>query len=370
MTKPLCPYFDRCGGCTLQKLPYEAQIEGKKKRFASAISFDSIKVFSGSTYSYRNRMDMLFHPGGLGLRQRGRWQNIIDVERCAIADDGINSLIGEIRGFFTGVDAFDIKRHTGTFRYAVIRTANRDSSVSFVLNDSSARLADAIAQIKEFAEKASANNIIVTRVPPDSDLSVYDDYFVVKGKDMISEVYLGRRLWYNVQGFFQNNHGMAERMHEYCQGVLQGYETRQACLLDLYGGVGCFGIINANLFKNVTIVEEFKQAVDAANMNIRENMAGNVKAVQLDARQLRRLTLPGQLFVITDPPRSGMDPKAIQQLNALKPEAIIYVSCNIRQLAKDIPKFRGYRIRSAALFDFFPQTPHSEAVVELVGPEQ
>jgi 23S rRNA (uracil1939-C5)-methyltransferase len=88
--------------------------------------------------------------------------------------------------------------------------------------------------------------------------------------------------------------------------------------------------------------------------------------VLLDAMQLKKLDLPDSLFVITDPPRSGMHEKTIEQLKKLRPKVIVYVSCNVVQLGKDLPKFKDYRIRSAALFDLFPQTPHSEAVVELV----
>jgi tRNA/tmRNA/rRNA uracil-C5-methylase (TrmA/RlmC/RlmD family) len=70
--------------------------------------------------------------------------------------------------------------------------------------------------------------------------------------------------------------------------------------------------------------------------------------------------------VITDPPRSGMHPDTVIDLNKRKPKAIIYISCNIQQLSKDIPKFYDYDLKSAALFDLFPQTPHCEGVVELV----
>ena len=72
------------------------------------------------------------------------------------------------------------------------------------------------------------------------------------------------------------------------------------------------------------------------------------------------------LFVILDPPRSGMHQKTINHLNQLLPEVIIYISCNPQQLGKDIPRFRKYKIKSVALFDFFPQTFHSEVIAELV----
>jgi tRNA/tmRNA/rRNA uracil-C5-methylase (TrmA/RlmC/RlmD family) len=114
------------------------------------------------------------------------------------------------------------------------------------------------------------------------------------------------------------------------------------------------------------IIESIKQCIDAADINIKENNVKNAKTIVLDAKQLKKVELKKPLFVITDPPRSGMHPKTIEQLKNLKPEVIIYISCNIQQLGKDLLKFKDYKIKSAALFDLFPQTPHIEAVVEMV----
>lgn len=83
------------------------------------------------------------------------------------------------------------------------------------------------------------------------------------------------------------------------------------------------------------------------------------------AQPLGRLRLQGPLFVIADPPRSGMEPRALLALNELKPERILYISCNLKRLAIGIKRFPGREVRSAALFDLFPQTDHIEAVVEL-----
>ena len=162
---------------------------------------------------------------------------------------------------------------------------------------------------------------------------------------------------------------MAEVMHAYCRNLLKGYapneDLKEMHLLDLYGGVGTFAIINADLFKTSITVESVKQCTDSAEKNIKENSIANCKAMTLDARYIKKLTLPQPLVVITDPPRSGMHPDTILHLNKIKPKLIIYVSCNLEQLEKDIPKFKDYEIKSAALFDLFPQTPHSETIVEL-----
>lgn len=360
-----CPYFGKCGGCTAQHIDYSLQLENKKNALARAISFSDINVFSGKEYNYRNRMDFIFNPNGLGLREKGNWKSIVDIDNCVISDDKINFLLKEIKNFFKSVDSFDVKRHTGTFRYAVIRVAD-DTSISFVLNNESAKLAENIEKIREFTNKTTADNVVICYVKPETDMSVSDEFFAVKGNEFMKKTYLGKTFTYPIQGFFQNNHEMAEKMLDYVNNLLKNYDTKQAHLLDLYGGVGTFGIINAGLFKDVLIIESLKQSIDAANENIKINNIKNSKATVLDAMQLKKIDFQQPLFVITDPPRSGMHPKTILRLNELKPKAIIYISCNVEQLGKDIPKFKDYKINSAALFDLFPQTPHSEAIVELV----
>jgi len=92
----------------------------------------------------------------------------------------------------------------------------------------------------------------------------------------------------------------------------------------------------------------------------------NADAMVLDAQYLKRLDLPSKdLYVVTDPPRSGMHPKTIEHLRKAKPKVIIYISCNVAQLKSDLPKFTDYKVKSAAVFDLFPQTRHMESVVEM-----
>jgi tRNA (uracil-5-)-methyltransferase len=372
MRTPQCPYFGKCGGCATQHLEYELQLANKKKRLAQAIGMEEIQVFSGDEWGYRNRMDMIFTPQGLGFREKGRWANWVDVEQCVISNPKLNALLKEVREYFKGVEIYDLKAAHGTFRYAVIRTPQNDSSISFVLNSDSAHLSEAISTIKAFARLTTANNILVTYMPSATDQSYGDNYLVIKGSDMLKETFLGKEFIYSAQGFFQNNHEMAEKMHEYVHSLLlahggPGRGLENAHLLDLYAGVGTFGILNADLFKSVMIVESFAGCIDAANKNIERNNVKNAKALVLDAKQLKNLTLPSPLYVVNDPPRAGMHPKTVEQLIKLAPKAIIYVSCNVIELEKDLKKFlKSYKLKSAALFDLFPQTNHSESVIELV----
>ncbi|MFH0863094.1 MAG: hypothetical protein V1875_08725 [Candidatus Altiarchaeota archaeon] len=365
MGGPPCEYFGVCGGCSLQGVEYGAQVGRKRRMLADALGFEDVEAHSLGEFSYRTRMDFAFHGGGLGFRRRGSWREFFDVESCMISNLRINDLLAELRVFFKEVDAFDPSSHGGTFRYAILRAPGDDSSVSFVLNKDSPRLAGALDRVRSFASSTSAENVMAAYVPSRTDASLSRDYEVVKGGDMLSESFLGKAFKYHIQGFFQNNHGVAELMHSYCRRLLMAHDTRSAHLLDLYGGAGTFGIVNSDLYRSVKIVESDPGCIGAARMNIEANGAGNAEAVLSDAKFLGRLDLPVPVHVITDPPRAGMHPKAVKRLLEMRPDVVVYVSCNVRQLAGDIRKFSGYDVVNAALFDMFPQTPHIEAVVEL-----
>ena len=363
-----CPYFGRCGGCTSQNVAYPDQLERKKRLLASSarVPAESVRIFSGSEYGYRNRMDFVFHRTGLGLRERDKWWEVVDVGECAISEPKVNLLLSECRTHFRDVDFFDLREKKGTFRYAVIRTSGNSSSISFVLNRDSPGIEGATSIVREFARASSAENISVAYCGPDGDVSISGDFLVIKGSDLLEETYLGKRFQYSAQGFFQNNHAMAAAMQEHVHKLLGSYGTKKSHLLDLYGGVGTFGIINAPLFESVTTVEGAKECTDAALRNIGLNSASNVRAVCADASSLSQIPLPAGLFAVTDPPRSGMHPRAILGLLKLKPKVIIYISCNLHQLSREMHHFSGYEVKSAALFDLFPQTPHCEGVLELV----
>lgn len=367
MRDPKCPYFGKCGGCATQHLPYELQLENKKKRAEQVLQTNDIQVFSGEEFWYRNRMDMVFTKEGIGFREKGSWKWKVDVEQCVISNKKLNQYITEVRDEFGAVDPFNQFKRIGTYKYAVIRTPQNDSSISFVVNKESTRLSEATEKIKAFAEKSSVKNVLITYVKAKSSVSIAEDYVVIKGSDMLEETLLGKTFRYSVQGFFQNNHFMTERMHEYIHEKLKTYSDPEGHLLDLYGGVGTFGVINAELFKGCTTVEDFEGCTVAAKDNIELNSIKNMEAINLDAKQLSNLKLPEPLYVITDPPRSGMHPKTIQRLLKIKPKVILYISCNIKQLEKDMPKFlTEYELKSSAVFDLFPQTNHMETVVEML----
>ncbi|MBI2662558.1 23S rRNA (uracil(1939)-C(5))-methyltransferase RlmD [Candidatus Woesearchaeota archaeon] len=374
MTAPLCHYFGKCGGCTLQHLDYSLQRENKRKRLGQildkVVDFDEekIKIFFDKEYYYRNRMDFLFTPKGLGMREKGSTVRVIDVEQCVIASEGINLVLRELRSYFKDNDYYNLISNKGTLKSAVVRSSRLgEKAVCFMLNGESSHLGEVIEKIKQFAKQTSADKVILIsdNNKEGEDNVEEDNILVVKGTEFMREKLSGKEFSYPIFGFFQNNSFVGEKMQDYVRELLTHYNTKGAKLLDLYAGVGTFGIINADLFESAAIMESFMEGIAEARKNVVENKIMNALTYNLDAKQLRKVPLSGKLFVIVDPPRSGMDSKVIQQLQYLKPEVIIYVSCNPEQLGKDLVKFKDYKLKSAALFDMFPQTSHSEVVAEL-----
>lgn len=356
-----CRYFGQCGGCQLQHVPHEDQLAQKKDHIAKSAGIEP-EVYAGEPWGYRNRMDFIFHPGGIGLRRKGKWDKILDVEECPIADPRINTLLREVRELKIQ-DTFNLAKKSGTFKYAVIRAVEGGTSISFILNADSSRLGSAIETIRSFAERTSADSVVVARVPAKLDESTGDDYFVVKGKDRLYERINGKEIHFPIQGFFQGNSETARMMTSYVRKLLE--EHKVDTLLDLYGGVGTFGISCADMAGQVIIAEQSSPAVDAARFNASVHGHDNVTAKVTDAIRLRNLDVPTPFHAIVDPPRSGMHPRTVARLRVLAPDRIIHVSCNPKALRKEILTLRDYEVNRAAFFDQFPHTRHAEAVVEL-----
>lgn len=360
----LCPYFGLCGGCSLQDVDYEVQLEEKRRTVCRTTGFEEPLVFHDQPFGFRNRMDFIFNPGGLGFREKGRWDRLVDVESCPVSSGGVNDALFELRSFFNENDSFDVVGKRGSLKYAVVREGEGEVSACMVLNRDSPGYERAFGLVQEFAGSTDIGNVLAARVGAVVDESVSSDYEVLKGGDFLSARLGGRRFFYNTQGFFQNNTRVASMMADYVTGLV-GESGLDGMLLDLYGGVGIFGVSAAGLFEEAVVVENSPFAKEAFQKNLDENGVGNVRFIYEDACRVKRVLDCPPDAVVTDPPRAGMNPRTIRYLRNCGAKRIIYVSCNLDRLESELAYFRKYRVENAALFDMFPQTRHVEAVVEL-----
>lgn len=363
----------------MQDRDYAVQIELKKKELISDFALQKVElnpelqVFYKHEFNYRNRMDFPFNPEGLGQRKKGHFEKLIHFKKCHIANTGVQAVFDEVQAWFESVkdklDVFDVVRTTGTIRYATIRSSffSGDSSVTFILNLNSEKIAEHKALIAEFAAGAKVKNVLIGLVKHNTDQSATPVVEVVKGSEYISER-LGPKVFnYHTQGFFQSNSAVLMDIIYY---VKEKVGTQYDTLIDLYGGVGTLGISLMDAAKEVFIVDNNGLNTSAGAKNIEANGCTNVKFFEADAEKSSELgiDLTGKRAVfVLDPPRNGIQRKVFKYIKSTMPEKLVYVSCNPRRMAEDIKILSAdYELKDFAAFDMFPQTRHIEAVGELV----
>jgi 23S rRNA (uracil-5-)-methyltransferase RumA len=369
---PRCVHFTQCGGCQSQHIPYEQELENKRARLAYLLQNSyqgDIPVHSAQEYHYRNRMDFLVTNQGLAVR--GTRGGTLALSMCPIADERLEAMITPVNewlraGLHDGtLAAFDPRKRSGVLKYCTMRVA-RERTIVFMLNEDDARFGAHTDAIKSFAHASDIEHVVIARTSATVDESLSLDVFAVKGDVYLVEDVLGVPLTYHAAGFFQNNPRVAERMVAYVRDALIAFGCADRTVVDAYGGVGTFAFALAPHCKEVVSVESYPLAADCIARTKAACGATNVVAHTLDAAKMEKLHLPQTAFYIVDPPRSGMDSRVLRYLLQARPEIVVYISCNPAQLAKELVQLgKTFTVERAALFDLFPQTNHSEAVVVL-----
>jgi 23S rRNA (uracil-5-)-methyltransferase RumA len=369
MTTPACPYFGVCGGCQNQHITYEQQVENKRQRLQYLLQQHyqgTITAHTGESYGYRNRMDFIIGPNTVGFRTQDP-KKLVDVVLCPISEPRLNTLLAEVRTWLAKakIEPYDARRKTGTFKYAVIRIADT-TTISFMLNEDSSQLSKAVDAIKLFAPTSTADNICIAYTTNQQDESVSLESYAVKGEEYLLSTFCGKQLEFHSQGFFQNNTVVAEQMVHYVKTLIAEHNATQRTLIDAYGGVGTFGVVLADMCKEVISIESYPPGTESCKRNIARNNIQNMRAVNEDAGNMKKLALPADAIYLLDPPRSGLGEKMLRYLLEYKPTTIIYVSCNPTELSKELVSLsKYYTVQNVALFDMFPQTNHIECIVTL-----
>ena len=356
---PPCPYAGHCGGCPWQGLSYQAQLKYKEELNKQLFGESEPIVPSPKQYFFRNRMDYAFGPNfTLGLR-RGR-SGILDLEKCLLLSEKSNLLMARLKAFAI---KHDLKSHPeGLLRHAVIREGKKVSNaiLNILTNESPVFPFDELWQ--ELQDDLAGISWSINRSP--ADLSV-GEVQGTRGRDHYFDELGGLRFKIPVQSFFQTNPEQAERLLMTVAELLnlQGGET----LLDLYSGTGSIGLSLAAKAKTVIGFEEDPRATALSIENASLNGIGNYSAIAGRAEEAFPAFEGKVDAVVVDPPRPGLHKKVIRKLGELRPEKLVYVSCNPRTQKTDVEAFKefGYRINRCQPLDMFPHTPHIEDVLLL-----
>ncbi len=306
------------------------------------------------------------YQGKVGLREKGKWWSVIDNHCCFISDERIESLFHHVREWTAsaGLSFFDRKAHTGFLRYAVIR-ASLTGETLLTLITSAPTEDESLAEEKmmELGALDELTSVVWSINHTVSDVSVGDEDRVLKGDGYITDEVGGFRYRISPYDFFQSNSEGA--------GILLDrvvdYATRAGGkrLVDLYCGAGFFTIPLAKKFESVFGVELVEEAISMARINAAENgIEAQFFAEKSEDHGWESLQ-PDTILV--DPPRSGMHDRALQKLLAYEPKNLIHVSCNYKQLARELSILQEkYAVEEMTAIDMFPHTPHVEVVTRLV----
>jgi 23S rRNA (uracil1939-C5)-methyltransferase len=374
-----CAHYPACGGCRFQDLAYEAQLEQKQRQVD-----DSLRRLAGiaeppleeivpaeSIFHYRNKLEYSFTttPSGpaLGFHKAGRWDEVLEIERCWLTTDLGNGIRNRVREWAREerLEAYSQADATGYLRHLVVREGINTGQVLVMLVTAAGEKFERerfVEVMRGFPEIRSIHWAVndtpaeVTHVPST----------LLWGEDAIEEELLGLRFRVRPNAFMQTNTKMAERLYELAieYAGLTGNET----VYDLYCGIGTIGLAMAKHALTVWGVEVEEESVacalENADLNGITNAAFFAGEVGRSLEDLRaRAGEPD--VVVVDPPRAGLAGKALKRVGETGAPRLVYVSCNPTTLAGDAKRLHddyGYRLVRARPVDMFPHTPHVETV--------
>jgi 23S rRNA (uracil1939-C5)-methyltransferase len=377
-----CAHYPECGGCRFQDLAYETQVATKHQWVA-----DSLQRIAGLTdaplepivpaasqFHYRNKMEYSFTQledgPALGLHKAGRWDEVLQIDKCWITSDVGNAIRNTMTEWAREekLVAYDQETHEGYLRHLMIREGRNTGQalVQLVTNrgerfdrERLIEVLTAIPEVKSIHWSINEGVSETTELPTE----------LMWGEDAIEEEIGGLRFRVRPNAFLQTNTEMAEQLYAIAREFagLTGTET----VYDLYCGIGTIGLSMAKDAMTVWGIEISEESVACAIENQELNaigntafFAGNVGEVLTDLRT--RAGDPD--VVVVDPPRAGLAGKALKRLGEIAAPRIVYVSCNPTTLAGDLKRLSddyGYRLVRARPVDMFPHTPHVECVALL-----
>lgn len=380
--KPLCSVYYLCGGCHLQHIAYEKQLEMKKGIVENALERmgnQNIKALPTigmkDPWRYRNKgyfqMNQEKGKVRLGFYKAGSY-DFVPASGCVLFSLQINRLVRYLEDQLSlqKVTVYDSKAGGGNLRNILIRESGNTEEIMIVF----------ITKEDNLGFDQNVLNDLVRTFP--QVISIYQnisrspkavllgkDFRLLKGKPDLEDAIGPHKFKISPQSFFQVNVVQAEILNEKVleYANLSGEET----VIDSYCGTATISIYMAKRAKKVYGIEIEKSAVRDAKINCELNGISNLKLFSGKAEEwLYRWRRSGEEvhLVIVDPPRRGCSSKALKGIIKIKPKKIIYVSCNPATLARDLKyltKNDDYKLKKALPIDMFPQTGHIECIASL-----
>lgn len=378
-----CEHFGSCGGCFLQTMPYREQTALKSAMVARLFKDNGFVDFayepiipSPVIYEYRNKMEFSFgdeEKGGelnLGMHKKGRIHDVVTTYLCHLCDGDYRAILKATIEFARSNDIPKFNRHLleGFLRHLVIRKGIHTGEILVGLSTSSEPFPLESAYIDMLLGLPLKGTLVgIIQIPHDAqgDAVRQGDERTLYGRDYYMEKLMGLDFKVSFFSFFQTNVIGAELLYKKALSMIEG--SKDKVLFDLFSGTGTIGQIAAPSFKQVIGIELIKDAVDAANENAKQNGIINAHFIAGDVFKVLEKVTDKPDVIIVDPPRAGIQEKAIEKITSYGVEEIIYISCNPKTLVQDLVIFKhmGYVLERGGCVDMFPHTTGIEVVVKL-----
>jgi 23S rRNA (uracil1939-C5)-methyltransferase len=380
--KPPCPHYPRCIGCPLIHLPYPEQLSKKRQVVARALAaYPALfglpvpgVVASPRRLGYRARVKLVVRRRegqiAAGLYVPGS-HHVVDISSCPVHPRAVNQVVQWLKRKIDalGIIPYDERDDSGDLRYLDFRYsfARRELSVTLVTRHASFPQGAGLARLLRQRFPFIAG--VMQNINEQKGNVIWGTTFRnLAGRDTLLERIGDLKLAYPAGSFSQANPFTARRLYErvYETANLQGGET----VLDLYCGVGPLSLYMGAAAREVWGIDDSEPAIAAAKQNALRNGLGNCRFIAGDvAETLSQLMqrLPQIDLLLINPPRKGLQPAAMERVEALATSRIIYVSCNPQSQARDLDRLvhTGYALRSLQPFDMFPQTEEVETMALL-----
>lgn len=391
--EPACSIFPSCGGCMYQTMVYEDQLKMKaeqvKELLDQAIAgagqineqgnpdyvFEGIKG-SPKEFAYRNKMEFSFGdeykdgPLSLGLHKKGSTYDVLTASDCKIVHQDMTEILKCVLKYFCELDApyYHKMSHEGYLRHLLLRRAETTGEILVNLVTTSQREYDLMPLVHQVLELPLQGTVVgFLHIVNDSlaDVVKSDETRILYGQDYFYESILGLRFKISPFSFFQTNSLGAEVLYSAARAYIG--DTKDMTVYDLYSGTGTIAQILASVAKEVIGVEIVEEAVKAARENARMNGLDNCKFLAGDVLKVLDEIQEKPDFIVLDPPREGIHPKALPKIIEYGVDKMVYISCKPTSLARDLEVFirNGYRVEKACCVDMFCSTVHVETVVLL-----
>lgn len=386
-----CPHFGSCGGCTYISLPYEEQLKIKEEQVKklldsvlckqeSPYTYEKIKG-SPRPYSYRNKMEFSFGdevkdgPLALGMHKRGSFYDIVTVKDCQIVDEDYRKILCCVRDYFAkrGAGFYHRLRHEGYLRHLLVRKAAGTGEILIALITTTQEDWDLDAfkeSLLQLNLEGEIVGILHTKNDSVADVVKSDETAILYGQDYFFEELLGLKFRITQFSFFQTNTFGAEVLYQTAReyiGSLSGEENtgKGKTVFDLYSGTGTIAQLMAPVAGKVIGVEIVEEAVEAAKKNAQLNGLDNCEFIAGDVLKVLDQIEDKPDFIILDPPRDGVHPKALKKIIDYGVDRLVYISCKPTSLIRDLEVFleNGYEVVKAVAVDQFPWTANVETII-------